>query len=90
MNHKPETVNIITDYSNFLIVYTYFIPHNKLTITTPLLQSCPSLMADELSTMRTNTNTSVTLSIIKVLTKRNPSQVVLVYTKIKTNLNMHQ
>ena len=50
---------------------------------TPLLRSCPSLIADELSMMRTNTNTSVTFSTIKHRKKRNPSQVVLEYTKIR-------
>ena len=53
------------------------------TITAPLLQRLPNLIADELSTMRTNTKTSVTLSSINALKKRSPNHVVLEYTAIK-------
>ena len=47
---------------------------------TPLLQRLPSLMAEELSMMRTNTNTSVTLSTMMHLKNLSPSHVVSEYT----------
>ena len=53
------------------------------TMTAPLLQRLPNLIADELSTMRTNTKTSVTLSRINALKNRSPNHVVLEYTAIK-------
>ena len=52
-------------------------------MTAPLLQRLPNLIADELSMIRTNTNTSVTLSRINALKNRSPNHVVLEYTAIK-------
>ena len=62
------------------------------TMTAPLLQRLPNLIADELSTMRTNTKTSVTLSSINALKKRSPNHVVLEYTatKDKKSLVFHK
>ena len=52
-------------------------------MTAPLLQRLPNLIADELSMIRTNTNTSVTLSRINALKNLSPNHVVLEYTAIK-------
>ena len=60
--------------------------YNQLTIMTPLLQRLPSLMAEELSMMRTNTKTSVTLSTMMHLKNRSPSHVVSEYT---TNIEIN-
>ena len=72
--------NVLNDFSRMSLSNISIL---CITITAPLLQRLPNLIADELSMIRTNTNTSVTLSRISALKNRSPNHVVLEYTEIK-------